>query len=618
VYAGLHGFLIAGQQVRCWDYVTKRELFRSSWGPKFKPLKSSKALKKKKPKAVLPEAPAPDSADDGDGDGAVAATETLEGRDGDSNNLASPQSSPSALEADYMNDFSPEPSTAEANAPPPPPAAVTTLKWAPVTVAPDGRSIFVGFSDGVVRVLWRGDAIAPKNSSTSSGTGGSLGSSNSKYAGKWVREQVFKPHNGAVSAVAFSTDGYFLATAGKDGKVFLFADFDASASTGKRTSSKAEGTRQFSPLGFVAVTREDPEVPESSPSSSGNEDGAAFATSLCFRSDDLALLLSASNGSVCEVNLSALRNGKANDLQLTTGGADSSGGGDDDDEGGNAAAAGGESSKKTESFALALPKAWHTMKRPKGDKASGVAAGGGGESLDGASAAAREGSGGGDGATAATGGDGSVVATSEVEEGEEEAAELPLPPALQCTYVRNRSGSTVPGQPSTARLMKRNIHQKYKFTLYKIYFHSPSNSRCFFDLFHAFPCRLPLVLLPTPTFAPYSIVPYLMLSLSDYFCAYLFLFLGSSEGENSTNVLPPFLVSFGGDLSGHIFECRGGVEHPVADLSVGSGPRASDKEAPRPAAACRMEYNPTGQFLLCGADDGGVSLRQTGLVSSLF
>lgn len=71
-------------------------------------------------------------------------------------------------------------------------------------------------------------------------------------------------------------------------------------------------------------------------------------------------------------------------------------------------------------------------------------------------------------------------------------------------------------------------------------------------------------------------------------------------------------MSFGGDLSGHIFECRGGVEYPLADLSVGSGPRATEKETPRPAAACRMHYNPTGQFLLCGADDGGVSLRQTG------
>ena len=91
----------------------------------------------------------------------------------------------------------------------------------------------------------------------------------------------------------------------------------------------------------------------------------------------------------------------------------------------------------------------------------------------------------------------------------------------------------------------------------------------------------------------------------------MILYFCSSDDEGSST-LPPFLVSFGGDLSGHIFECRGGVEYPVADLSVGSGPRAMEKETPRPAAACRMHYNPTGQFLVCGADDGGVSLRQTG------
>lgn len=459
-------FALLAKQVRCWDYVTKRELFRSSWGPKFKQVKSSKALKKKKPKAALPEAPVSESADSEGAAAAAAATSDkatagVEGSE-DGNALASPEpsssSSAAALEAEYMMDLSPEPSTAEANALPPPPAAVTALKWAPVTVAPDGRSIFVGFSDGVVRVLWRGDATAPKNSAGStgsgSGNGGSLSTgSNSKYAGKWVREQVFKPHNGAVSAVAFSADGYFLATAGKDGKVFLLADFDATASNGKRHSAKSEGTRQFSPLGFVAVTRDDPESPET-PSPSGDEQRAAFATSLCFRSDGLALLLSASNGSVCEVSLTTLRSGKSNDLQLTAGNESSngSGEGDNDEDGNGAAATGGADNNKTDSFALALPKAWHTMKRPKADKVAGGGAGGGGsgESTDGAAAAAEGSSGGGDGNA---GGEGSVVATSEVEDGEEEATELPLPPALQCTYVRNRSGSSVPGQPTAPRLV---------------------------------------------------------------------------------------------------------------------------------------------------------------------
>jgi hypothetical protein len=71
-------------------------------------------------------------------------------------------------------------------------------------------------------------------------------------------------------------------------------------------------------------------------------------------------------------------------------------------------------------------------------------------------------------------------------------------------------------------------------------------------------------------------------------------------------------VAFGGDLAGRIFECRGGVAPPVAAFSVGSGPRATQRDAPRAAAATTLAYSANGQFLLSGADDGGVTVRQAG------
>jgi hypothetical protein len=306
-------------------------------------------------------------------------------------------------------------------------------------VAPDGRSVFVGFSDGVVRVLWRGNAVAP-------------GGEKVPFAGQWAREQVFKPHNGAVTALAFSPDGAFFATAGRDGKVFLFADpsaaagpsphgLPAGAGAARPTSAGgARGTRQFDPVGFVLAQRDAPPSQALPP---------AFATSLCFRPDGGALLLSASDGNVGQVDLSPLTRPTSSRAAVGEegGGAGGEGGaaaGEGGGEGGGVAAAG----DTTDSFALNLPTAWHAMKRPKADKKPlAVAAAAGGEAAGGA---ASEGSGpaaGSDGAAGgAGGGAGSVVAE---EEAEEEA--LPLPPALQCAYVRNRSGLPAPAQPGATR-----------------------------------------------------------------------------------------------------------------------------------------------------------------------
>ena len=56
--------------------------------------------------------------------------------------------------------------------------------------------MLVGFADGVARVLYRA-------------------------ASGWVRRQVFKPHNGAITAAGYSKDGRTVATGGADHLIFL-------------------------------------------------------------------------------------------------------------------------------------------------------------------------------------------------------------------------------------------------------------------------------------------------------------------------------------------------------------------------------------------------------------
>ena len=72
----------------------------------------------------------------------------------------------------------------------------TCMTWAPTTLDAQARIIFLGFNDGIVRALYRGESA-------------------------WIRIQSFKPHNGPVAAVCGSPDGKILATGGEDGLIFF-------------------------------------------------------------------------------------------------------------------------------------------------------------------------------------------------------------------------------------------------------------------------------------------------------------------------------------------------------------------------------------------------------------
>ena len=72
----------------------------------------------------------------------------------------------------------------------------TALRWVPLNADPSGRSVAVGFANGVVRILMRG-------------------------ADEWKPLQVFKPHKKDVTDIQFSNDGTIMSTASLDGTIFF-------------------------------------------------------------------------------------------------------------------------------------------------------------------------------------------------------------------------------------------------------------------------------------------------------------------------------------------------------------------------------------------------------------
>ncbi|CAK8998816.1 Cilia- and flagella-associated protein 44 (WD repeat-containing protein 52) [Durusdinium trenchii] len=95
----------------------------------------------------------------------------------------------------------------------------TCAVWAPPAVDATGRTVLVGFQDGVVRVLRR-----------------------CEHDFKLCK--AFKPHNAAVRHMRFNPSGDRLATVGLDQTVFLF------------NVGSAAGSESFSPIGFVGCEQD--------------------------------------------------------------------------------------------------------------------------------------------------------------------------------------------------------------------------------------------------------------------------------------------------------------------------------------------------------------------------
>uniref|UniRef100_A0A3B5BDG2 Uncharacterized protein n=1 Tax=Stegastes partitus TaxID=144197 RepID=A0A3B5BDG2_9TELE len=102
----------------------------------------------------------------------------------------------------------------------------TTLRWAPLSVNESGSLLLIGFEDGVVRVL---EFYDPQKLYVLTGR-------SSKEEAKLRLRQVVKPHNAAVTAVAYDRNGEILATGSVDCTVFFFTVED-----------------EYQPIGFIHV-----------------------------------------------------------------------------------------------------------------------------------------------------------------------------------------------------------------------------------------------------------------------------------------------------------------------------------------------------------------------------
>lgn len=115
---------------------------------------------------------------------------------------------------------------------------VTSALWASKSLDPSRRTLFVGFADGSLRALWRGDAA-------------------------WALLASTKPHEstgGGVRALAASTDGSILVTVGGDGTAFFFAPAVAlgaaqiEAAHAPDSASGDASRLRLRPLGFLSLS----------------------------------------------------------------------------------------------------------------------------------------------------------------------------------------------------------------------------------------------------------------------------------------------------------------------------------------------------------------------------
>eukprot|EP00501_MAST-03F_sp_TOSAG23-6_P002108 GSMAST32.ASY1.ANO1.2203.1 assembled CDS len=124
----------------------------------------------------------------------------------------------------------------------------TVVHWAPNTVDSNGRTVVVGFENGVVRMLLRGKS-------------------------EWKLSHAMRPHSTAVTLIQFSNKGGVLATAAAEEKTVWFFEVEQGGFGGLR--------QLYEPIGFVKLDEE--------------------PLSFSFRADDTRILISLKNSAVLEL-----------------------------------------------------------------------------------------------------------------------------------------------------------------------------------------------------------------------------------------------------------------------------------------------------------------------------
>lgn len=145
--------------------------------------------------------------------------------------------------------------------------SATSVAWAPLESDSTGRTLAVGFSDGTVRVLYRGGDV-------------------------WKRLVASKPHTQAVVACAYASSGRVLATASADGTVFFFTLHEkGGVHAMEAASAPAEAQPalrwKYVPSGFMTLQR---------PGQAATQ--AVSATTICWSADGLSLSVGCADGSV--------------------------------------------------------------------------------------------------------------------------------------------------------------------------------------------------------------------------------------------------------------------------------------------------------------------------------
>eukprot|EP00941_MAST-03F_sp_MAST-3F-sp1_P001512 g1512.t1 len=126
----------------------------------------------------------------------------------------------------------------------------TVVQWAPLTVDSNGRTVAVGFQNGIVRMLLRGKE-------------------------SWKLSHVMKPHSGSVSSIVFSNKGERLMTSSVDDKTIWFFGVE---------QGPFQGLRQlYEPIGFLQC-EEIPQFP-------------------CFNNDDSGILVTYPKKGIVEYNV---------------------------------------------------------------------------------------------------------------------------------------------------------------------------------------------------------------------------------------------------------------------------------------------------------------------------
>jgi len=153
-------------------------------------------------------------------------------------------------------------------------SGATTLKWAPRHMDSTGRTVMVGFENGMLRTLSLG-----------------RGADENKSASISLKACV-KAHNGAILSASFNSDGKLLATSGADGFVWVY------------DSSKMGTHGVTTPLRFFVpkpTTAEDEQLT--------GELFTATCTSLAWSENEKGLICTCSDGSLIMADVATILDG---------------------------------------------------------------------------------------------------------------------------------------------------------------------------------------------------------------------------------------------------------------------------------------------------------------------